>query len=114
MLQNSAVASILKFRQLRMAPAPQFSLVLWRARVENLSMDIEPIRAQLRRSPFKPFALVMADGGQVIVPHHDYLLISPGGGTMMVFSTPEDFVWIDTAQVTQVIPNQSSPTGKAA
>jgi hypothetical protein len=72
-------------------------------------MTVEAIQSELHHSPFRPFTLVLADGREIRVPHHDYLTFSPGGATLWVFRTPEAYTVIDTQSVTAVIPQESKP-----
>ena len=67
-------------------------------------MSIDAIKSELHRSPFRPFKLTLADGREVRVPHHEYVMFSPGGGTLWVFSSPEAYTTVETALITQIIP----------
>jgi hypothetical protein len=40
-------------------------------------MDIEGIRQALRREPFKPFTMRLADGRALPVPDSDFVALSP-------------------------------------
>ena len=75
-------------------------------------MDIEAIKTELHKLPFRPFAMVLADGSQVVVPHHDYLMFSPGGRTMHVFHSLEGYRIVDTSLVTQIVPNPAKSARK--
>ena len=68
-------------------------------------MTLDAIKTELHQQPFRPFAIVMADGTQVVVPHHDYLIFSPGGLTLYVYHSPEGCRVVSTDLVTQIIPN---------
>lgn len=67
-------------------------------------MTLDAIKAELHHSPFRPFKLVLADGREVTVPHHDYLIFSPGGGTVFVYHAPEAYTAVDPFHVIAVIP----------
>lgn len=40
-------------------------------------MELAAIRTELRKQPFRPFALRLADGRSIHVPHPDFVAISP-------------------------------------
>jgi len=40
-------------------------------------MDIQGIREALRREPFEPFALRLADGRSLSVPHPEFVAVHP-------------------------------------
>jgi hypothetical protein len=40
-------------------------------------MDIEAVREALRRQPFEPFVLRLADGRSLSVPHPDFVAVAP-------------------------------------
>lgn len=43
------------------------------------------IRRLIQTTPFVPFTIHLADGGQVRVPTVDHLALPPSGGRVMVF-----------------------------
>src|SRR5436190_21908584 len=48
-------------------------------------MTIEQLRAAREANPFRPFTIDLADGRSLPVPHRDYLSMSPGGRTAIVY-----------------------------
>ena len=75
-------------------------------------MTIEPLRAAREAHPFRPFTIYLADGRALRVPHRDYLSMSPGGRTVIVYHTGEAFSIIDVYLVTELaIEKASRPTG---
>ncbi len=50
-------------------------------------MDVNAIREALHRQPFQPFALRLADGRALSVPHRDFVAISP---RRVVVINPQD------------------------
>ncbi len=76
-------------------------------------MTLDAIKTELHKQPFRPFALVMADGNQVVVPHHDYLTFSPSGRSLNVYHSPDGYRIVSTEMVTQVVPNvRVKPAGR--
>lgn len=63
-------------------------------------MTIEQLQAVHQATPFVPFTIHLADGRALHVPHHDFLLHSPRGRTLFVFSDGEAFSIIDLLLVT--------------
>ena len=43
-------------------------------------MRVDEIRAALTKRPFQLFVVHLADGGGIPVVHHDFAILSPGGG----------------------------------
>jgi hypothetical protein len=52
-------------------------------------MDIGGVRAALRREPFQPFILGLADGRAIDVPHPDFVAL----GQRHVFVVHQDDTW---------------------
>ena len=48
-------------------------------------MTIEQLRTTHRATPFQPFTIRMADGKQFLIPHPDFLSMSPAGRTAVGF-----------------------------
>ena len=65
-------------------------------------MTKEAIHNTLSAQPFKPFALRLADGKLVQVPHPDFVLLTQGGRTAVVTTEGENFEIIDLALVTAI------------
>ena len=65
-------------------------------------MTIEQLRSAREANPFRPFTIHLADGRSMRVPHRDYLSMSPGGRTVMVYQTDESFSILDLPLVTEL------------
>ena len=49
-------------------------------------MRSEDLQEVIRATPFRPFAIVFADGKQIVVPHPEWILFQ-GGRTAVVMDT---------------------------
>lgn len=65
-------------------------------------MTTEQLRTARESNPFAPFTIHMADGRSLRVPHRDYLSLSPGGRTVIVYQADEAFSIIDLLLVTEL------------
>ena len=65
-------------------------------------MPIEQVRNMYQAVPFKPFVLHLADGRNVPVVHHDFIIASPSGRTVIVYQPDESFNIIDLHLVTDL------------
>jgi hypothetical protein len=65
-------------------------------------MTVEQLRAAREANPFRPFTIHLADGRSLAVPHRDYLSMSPGGRTVIVYQASEAFSIIDLLLVTEL------------
>ena len=65
-------------------------------------MTIEQIRNIHRAQPFRPFAIHVADGRVIEVPHPDFLSHSPTGRTIIVYHGDESFSVLDLLLVTEL------------
>lgn len=54
-------------------------------------MTIEQLRAAYHAEPFRPFVLHLADGRQIPVHHHEFIMTVPSGRTIVV-AQPDDAV----------------------
>ena len=63
-------------------------------------MTKDAVHQTLRAQPFKPFALRLTDGSTISVPHQDFISISPGGRTVIVFQGEEKFSIVDVGLLT--------------
>jgi len=78
-------------------------------------MTIEQLRAAREANPFRPFTLYLADGRSWRVPHRDYLSMTPGGRTVIVYQEGEAFSIIDLLLVTELaIEEVPASTGSSA
>lgn len=53
-------------------------------------MVIKSIREFNHAVPFKPYEIRMASGEQYVVPHPDFVTVSPKGSFVIVFGEDED------------------------
>lgn len=78
-------------------------------------MTAEQLRAAREAHPFRPFTIHLADGRSFAVPHRDYLSMSPGGRTVIVYQAGEAFSILDLLLVTELAigeaPSAASGTG---
>ncbi|MBM3994342.1 MAG: hypothetical protein FJ303_09355 [Planctomycetes bacterium] len=65
-------------------------------------MTIEQMRQAREVNPFRPFTIHLADGRSLYVPHRDYVSMSPGGRTVIVYQANEVFSIIDLYLVTEL------------
>ena len=65
-------------------------------------MTVEQLRNALQAQPFRPFNLRMADGRALLVPHKEFLTMSPGGRTIIVFRPDESFSIVDLLLVNEL------------
>jgi hypothetical protein len=54
-------------------------------------MTVEQFRAALRSQPFRPFAVHLADGRELVVQHPELALPTPSGRTAVIVQ-PDDTV----------------------
>jgi hypothetical protein len=65
-------------------------------------MNVEQIKAASKAEPFRPFALHLADGREIPVPHREFLYLFPSGRTIIVAQPDESFNIVDTLPVTDL------------
>jgi len=70
-------------------------------------MTTERIRSLYQARPFKPFTIHLADGRQVPVVHHEFMMLGPSGRTVVVQQPDETLNIIDPLLVTdlEILPN---------
>jgi hypothetical protein len=73
-------------------------------------MTKEAVYKSLHSQPFKPFSLRLTDGSLLSVPHPDFLALSQGGRTAVVFGAGEEFSIVDMGLVTAI--ESDSPNGE--
>ena len=71
-------------------------------RGNSLPMTKDAIYKSLHAEPFKPFYLRLTDGSVVAVPHPNFMGLSPGGRTAVVFGEGENLSILDTSLVTAI------------
>jgi hypothetical protein len=62
----------------------------------------ENLREVIHAAPFRPFALSLADGTRVDVPHPDFIAHPPGGRTAVVVGVDENLHIIDVMLVSKI------------
>lgn len=65
-------------------------------------MTIEQLRLAREANPFRPFTVHLADGRSHRVPHRDYLSMSPGGRTVIVYESDEAGHILDALLITEL------------
>lgn len=65
-------------------------------------MTIGQLRAVQQASPFRPYALQLADGTRVDVRHPELVAIAPGGRTFAVATSDDAFKIIDLLLVAAI------------
>ena len=58
-------------------------------------MTVQQLQAARDATPFRPFTIHLADGRALRVPHRDFVSLSPGGRTVIVYRENEAFSIID-------------------
>jgi hypothetical protein len=77
-------------------------------------MTVEQLRTAREASPFRPFTIHLADGRHLRVPHRDYVSMSPGGRTVIVYQAGEAFSILDLLLVTELaFEDTQSPSGNS-
>jgi len=62
----------------------------------------EDIRKLVHATPFLPFTLHLADGGQLRVPTVDHIAVPPAGGRVFVFGDDERYDVISGLLITGI------------
>ena len=65
-------------------------------------MIVDQIRLAREANPFLPFTIHVADGRSHRVPHRDYLSMSPGGRTVIVYESDEAGHILDSLLITEL------------
>jgi hypothetical protein len=65
-------------------------------------MRLESLREVIHAAPFRPFALCLADGTRVDVPHPDFIAHPPGGRTALVVGTNESLHIVDVMLIVKI------------
>lgn len=58
-------------------------------------MDLSAVRDVLHRQPFRPFAVRLADGREIFVPHPDFVAMTNRSMIIVDRVTPESFSIIE-------------------
>jgi hypothetical protein len=74
---------------------------------------IGDIRKLARATPFVPFTIHLADGGQLRVPTLDHIAVPPAGGRIFVFGEDERYDVISAFVVTRVtVDREQAPSAQ--
>lgn len=65
-------------------------------------MTIEQLRNLYQARPFQPFVIRLADGRQIPVVHHDFIIAAPTGRTVIVYQPDDSFNIVDTFLITDL------------
>ena len=65
-------------------------------------MRTENLQEVIHAAPFRPFALSMADGTRIDVPHPDFIAHPPGARTAVVVGSDESLHIIDVMLVSKI------------
>jgi hypothetical protein len=65
-------------------------------------MTIEELRRFSRAQPFRPFVIHLADGGQVVVRHPEFLAVEPSGRAIKVYQPDDSVKVVELALVANV------------
>ncbi len=71
-------------------------------------MKVSEIRDALRKQPFRPFVVHLADGREFPVDHVDFLLISHSERTVIVADRNGGVEWVDPVLITSLSFSESS------
>jgi hypothetical protein len=74
-------------------------------------MTIEQLRTVHQATPFQPFAIYLADGREIRVPHREFLSHSPSGRTIIVHHQDDTFSIIDLLLVTELKVHNGAASG---
>lgn len=73
-------------------------------------MTAEQLRTVRDATPFRPFTVHLADGRSLPVPHRDFLSMTPGGRTVIVYRGGEAMSIVDIMLVTEL--SVDAPAGQ--
>jgi hypothetical protein len=73
-------------------------------------MTAEQLRTVRDATPFRPFTIHLADGRSLPVPHRDFLSMTPGGRTVIVYRGGEAMSIVDIMLVTEL--SVDAPAGQ--
>ncbi len=65
-------------------------------------MTAEEIRSHIKGRPFHPFKLCLADGRQVPVIHHDFIMLSPNERLAHVYQSDNSCSIVDVMLVLSI------------
>ncbi|MEO8350777.1 MAG: hypothetical protein ABI680_03545 [Chthoniobacteraceae bacterium] len=73
------------------------------------------VRKLLASTPFRPFTIHLADGGQVRVPTADHVLVFPQGSRLIVTDDDDGYEVLSPLLITRLVvdPPQQEPSAAA-
>ena len=74
-------------------------------------MRPENLQEVIRAAPFRPFALMLADGTRLHVPHPEWVFLTPGGRTVVWADVADHVKLLDVALLLGVELDQPVPAG---
>ena len=77
-------------------------------------MRAENLQELIHATPFQPFAICMADGRRVEVPHPDFIVHAPQGRVALVVGRDDSTHYIDVMLVLQLELAPPVPAGSIA
>ncbi len=63
-------------------------------------MTVEQLRTTIRATPFLPFRIRMVDGRHFLIPHPDFLAMSPTGRTAVIYHADDSASIVDLLLMT--------------
>jgi hypothetical protein len=72
------------------------------------------IHKLLQATPFVPFTIHLADGGQLRVPTVDHVAVPPAGGRVFIFGDDERYDVISALMITRITVDRESATSNQA
>ncbi|MEJ2646812.1 MAG: hypothetical protein P8016_00220 [Sedimentisphaerales bacterium] len=66
----------------------------------------------MKKIPFQPFIIHLADGRQIPVRHREFMASSPSGRTIVVYDQDDSFNIIDSLLVTSLENKKGKSTNK--
>ena len=75
---------------------------------------VSDIRKLVHATPFVPFTIHLADGGQMRIPTFDHIAVPPAGGRIFVFGEDERYDVISALMVTRItVDREPAASGKS-
>lgn len=72
------------------------------------------IRKLIHATPFVPFTIHLADGGQLRVPTVDHIAVPPAGGRIFVFGDDERYDVISGLMITRItVDRDATPSNQS-
>jgi hypothetical protein len=77
-------------------------------------MTADQVRLMRDANPFIPFTIHLADGRSLLVPHRDFVSLSPGGRIIIVYRGDDSCSIVDLFLVTELEVQAPAPSGNGA